>query len=399
LLIGATALLAAACAPNGQERAVASPSSASSAGALRPVPAGGAVAGWEGGKWGTFHSQRFDFRLSLPDGKAWRIDDHKSSWLVATHGPTRSMVRARMFLTDHAQNRAKCEGKVREAEPSFPAPQPEQAFDDASEKVLADSQWDTRAVSFVAPAVASPKPRGTVEIGGPVAAPPSAEALRGTVLVFASNVRKCFGFEYTTEASGPDARAVLAARLADVRQRVVRELRFDHELDAPGRESLSAEPAGRLGFGRALRPASIASKFEALPGARLELHAGRAAYFVDAAQAATVGAVEMHTRPFVEGEGPLVEVSFHGRFDQIGAPEAFPADQVLRRDQDVALAALATRATAGAIERFAGVGIDGRGDGANELGIEGGRGHGNDRPSTRRHLLSISGVLHPRTCE
>jgi hypothetical protein len=107
----------------------------------------------------------------------------------------------------------------------------------------------------------------------------------------------------------------------------------------------------------------------------------------------------MDTRALVEGEGALVEVSLDRGLDQIGATDSFPTEQIVGGNQDVALTAFAAGAAAGAVERLAGVGIDGRSDGANELGIEGGRGHGSNRPSTRRNLLSISGVLHPRTCE
>jgi hypothetical protein len=231
-LVLAAGPFVAACSSSAPPQAPA-PAASSGAGTLRPVPGGAAAAGWEAGKWGTFHSQRYDFRLALPDGKAWRIDDHKTSWLMASHAPTQSSLRARMFLTDHAQNRAKCEAKVREAEPALPTPRTDQAFDDASANVLADARWDTRAVSFVE-AVSPPK--GGVAVGSP-----GVEPLRGTVLVFASNVRKCFGFQFVTEATGPNARATVAARLADVRERVVRELRFDHELDVPGREVLSAD--------------------------------------------------------------------------------------------------------------------------------------------------------------
>lgn len=208
---------------------------------MRPVPSGGAIAGWESGKWGTFHSQRFDFRLSLPDGKAWRIDDHKGTWLLATHAGTQSTLRARMFLTDHAQNRMKCEATARDADPALPVPGIDQAVDDSSDRVIAG--WDARAVSFVAPVTATATAKGAVTVGTPGSA--SGDALRGTVLVFASNIRKCFAFQYTTEASGAEARGVLAARMADVRERVVRELRFDHELDAPGREVLSGTAPSR----------------------------------------------------------------------------------------------------------------------------------------------------------
>lgn len=131
-----------------------------------------------------------------------------------------------MFLESHAQNRTKCEARVREADPSLPTPRADQAVDDAETGVLAG--WDARAVSFVA------------------RDPKDATKLVGHVLVFASNVRKCLGFQLTTEASGTTAKEIIASRLAEGRERIVRELRFDQELGAPDRETLTAPSAARL---------------------------------------------------------------------------------------------------------------------------------------------------------
>ena len=47
---------------------------------------------FDGTAWATFHSKRFELSLRLPDGPAWRIDDHRSPWLRATHEGTRSKI-------------------------------------------------------------------------------------------------------------------------------------------------------------------------------------------------------------------------------------------------------------------------------------------------------------------
>ena len=186
------------------------------------APAGsqaGRGAGWDQGKWGTFHSQRFDLRLPLPDGAAWRIDDHKGSWLPATHPPPGSTLRLRMVLESHALNRAKCEAVVREAERALPVSRSDQVIEDVASG--GPPGWDTHVVTFV-----QPDRRDETK-------------LTGQLLAFASNVRKCLGFHFVTDATGADARPTVAARLSDAKERIVRELSFDQDLGVPGREALT----------------------------------------------------------------------------------------------------------------------------------------------------------------
>src|SRR5919205_509074 len=58
------------------------------------------VATFQGTKWGTYHSKRFELSLGLPDGAAWKIDDHRSAWLRASHEPTRSSLALRSWAED-----------------------------------------------------------------------------------------------------------------------------------------------------------------------------------------------------------------------------------------------------------------------------------------------------------
>lgn len=46
---------------------------------------------------GEFVSKRFGFRLVLPDGRAWRIDDHSESFLLAQHAQAAVTLRASRF--------------------------------------------------------------------------------------------------------------------------------------------------------------------------------------------------------------------------------------------------------------------------------------------------------------
>ncbi len=61
-----------------------------------------------------FHSQRLALYLPLPDGKAWRIDDHSRPELVATHAPTQSTVRVAVFRTEGLVGRHECEALARD---------------------------------------------------------------------------------------------------------------------------------------------------------------------------------------------------------------------------------------------------------------------------------------------
>jgi hypothetical protein len=105
------------------------------------------------------------------------------------------------------------------------------------------------------------------------------------------------------------------------------------------------------------------------------------------------------TRAFVKREGALVEVTLDGLLRQIVAAEPPPADQIVRRDEDIAFAALATRAAARTVEGLARLWIDGAFDGSDEVGIE--RSGCQGRPHPRRVAASCQFEVsqNPRPCE
>ena len=63
--------------------------------------------------WGRYHSKRFLLSFPLPDGKAWRIDDHSRPSLLALHDPTSSRVTVITTQEDELVNRQKCEERAR----------------------------------------------------------------------------------------------------------------------------------------------------------------------------------------------------------------------------------------------------------------------------------------------
>ena len=61
-----------------------------------------------------YHSARLALSLPLPDGRAWRIDDHSGAERVATHAATRSRVMLATFRADVLVGRSQCEALARD---------------------------------------------------------------------------------------------------------------------------------------------------------------------------------------------------------------------------------------------------------------------------------------------
>lgn len=214
LLLGALGALA--CSPEPPVQPPPSPSGA-------PAPVNSALlarTGWDDAPWGRFHSRRFSLWLSLPDGKTWRINDHKTSWLTATHAPSSSSLALTSFTEDHAVNRDRCEKLARERDPSLPSESRGRVLSRQEEGVLPG--WHAR--SFVTSELKS----------APHAVPVD---LEGHLVAFAAQVRTCVVVHFATRAVGPDADAVLGARLGEAAG-IVRKLERVDELQGP-----SAEPA------------------------------------------------------------------------------------------------------------------------------------------------------------
>jgi hypothetical protein len=78
------------------------------------LPAPGPKNTLDDAEWGTFHSARHALSIRLPDGHAWKVDDHSKPALVAVHLGTSSRVSVQLARDDdELMNRAKCEEKAR----------------------------------------------------------------------------------------------------------------------------------------------------------------------------------------------------------------------------------------------------------------------------------------------
>lgn len=219
LLVASVAICALVLAGCTRPAQPVTPPPQGSAGA--PAESPPPTSGWEGGAWGRFHSRRHDLWLPLPDGAAWKIDDHGTSWLVAKHPASSSTLRLRMFREDHAVNKAKCEALGRAAEPALPK-ELEGRLVDASDNVLPG--WDGHGFSVVAATRPRPAPPGG-------AAPPP--VLVGQYLGVAANIRRCLVVHFATQAP-TGSEAVIGARLADVLE-IVRRIQVEDDLAGPTR--------------------------------------------------------------------------------------------------------------------------------------------------------------------
>jgi hypothetical protein len=151
-----------------------------------------------------FHSVRFKLWLPLPDGPAWRIDDHARPELVATHAATSSKLTLMTTIEPELMNRRKCEERARAA--GF-VPEPgggSQNFRTVEDQaIVGPDAYDTRIWVMLQP---GGKP-GT--------------SLRGHVFAFGAYIRKCLLVHFESEVSSDKLEDVLSERLATARLRIV----------------------------------------------------------------------------------------------------------------------------------------------------------------------------------
>ncbi len=139
--------------------------------------------------------------MPLPDGAAWRIDDHSRPELVATHAATRSRVVVAVFVANELVGRAQCE-ELAHARGLAPADDFHTLRIVADEVTMTQGMFDTRVEVALQPG------------SGPD------RAVAGHVFAFGGFLRKCYVFVYSTEVDGAAEAAALSSRLAFARARV-----------------------------------------------------------------------------------------------------------------------------------------------------------------------------------
>ena len=183
---------------------------------------------FDGTAWATFHSKRFELSLRLPDGPAWRIDDHRSPWLRATHEGTRSKIVLRSWREDENVTRGACYARARAWDPSLPDLDALRLLEDGVRPL--DSQ----------------SARVIVGLAGAADAP----SIGGFVLAIVGEVRRCLVVAYETEAKGAAAEGEVADRLAIVADRLLPAIKLDQSF-APSREPAMPSRPGPGGAGGA----------------------------------------------------------------------------------------------------------------------------------------------------
>jgi hypothetical protein len=202
------------------------------AAAVGPAPAPVETRGsFQGTHWGTFHSKRFELTLGLPDGSAWKIDDHKTPWLRATHDATRSALLVRSWSESENVTRKACYARAREWESALPDLEAQPLIGDDLRTVLGYRDAARVAVGVLVRGGAEP-------------------ATGGFVVAVVGEVHRCVLVAYQTEANGASAQDDVAERLAIVADRLLPSMKLDQSF-APSRVPAMLPPAGPGGAGGA----------------------------------------------------------------------------------------------------------------------------------------------------
>ncbi len=153
--------------------------------------------------------------LTLPDAAGWRFDPRERHSWVARHLRSSSQLVVRAWRFEDIARPEDCEQQARLWRRELPSLAPVEQVE----------QREQRLAGIY---------RSRVTIGVR-AAPRQPGRLLGYVLAFGSDARSCLLLAYSTLASGPMARAVIAARVALVEGTVFERLR---RLDIEGRVSV-----------------------------------------------------------------------------------------------------------------------------------------------------------------
>lgn len=151
------------------------------------------------GSWGRYVSSRLRLSIPLPDGKAWRIDDHSQEALIAVHDASDSRVVVLTTHEDELVNRQKCEARARRL--GWISDSALATIED--EVTIGPDAYDSRI--WVA--------LETSETHGP---------LTGHVFMFGGLLRQCMLVHVSSRVPSAKHEGILSERLAMARARIVR---------------------------------------------------------------------------------------------------------------------------------------------------------------------------------
>lgn len=157
-----------------------------------------------------YHSARFELSLPLPDGHGWKIDDHGTPLLVATHAATDATVTLGISVEPDLMNRQRCEAAAH------------------ARGLVHDDDLQTVADEVIV----GPGPYDTHVT---VAALPSStehRVISGHVMLYGAYMKKCLFVHYETRQREGEDEAALSARLAVARVQIMGGIRLE-AFDAP----------------------------------------------------------------------------------------------------------------------------------------------------------------------
>lgn len=161
---------------------------------------------WSSGAeaWGKYHSKRFQLSVPLPDGHAWKIDDHKGPALVATHPGTGSILTIQTTQEEDLMNRQRCEEHARKLG-WVPAANLTTVDDHV---ITAPEAYDSRLWVALDPDHADTR-------------------VDGHVFLFGAFLRNCLFVHLATSVATVEDEDVLATRLAIASDRIVQAITLD----------------------------------------------------------------------------------------------------------------------------------------------------------------------------
>ena len=152
-----------------------------------------------------YHSPRFKLSVPLPDGRTWRIDDHSTGELVATHAATRSTLTLSTFAGPALMSRQSCEARARE-NGLFTLRDPRTVAD---ETTVGPDAYDTRVWVALETGTSSESP------------------LTGHAFLFGAYIRKCLFVHYATSVPSQLDEPLLTSRLATARLLILAGIRME----------------------------------------------------------------------------------------------------------------------------------------------------------------------------
>jgi hypothetical protein len=178
----------------------------------RPAPTSSAPAtSSEDAGWGKFHSKRFQLTVPLPDGRGWKIDDHRQPELVAVHPGTASRIAVQITQEEELMNHDRCGTRARELGwlPRTTDHAKAETLTTVEEEVqTGPDAYDSRIWVAIDPGA-------------------SEGSLEGHVFLFGAFLRRCLLVHYTTRVASPKEESVLASRLAVASSRIVKGIAID----------------------------------------------------------------------------------------------------------------------------------------------------------------------------